>query len=248
MTASARIVWLGHATVGIEVDGARFLTDPVLRGRLLHLRRDVPAPVADGGVDAVLLSHLHHDHLDLPSLLALGRDTTVVLPARAGRVLRRRGFERLVELDVGDEAVVAGVTVRATYAEHPGWRIPGLGNSPALGYVVSGSRRIYFAGDTDLFDGLATVDPALDLALLPVAGWGRKVGRGHLDAGRAADAVALLQPRVAVPIHWGTLRPVRPLPGPPHPDPAAEFARLAADRAPGVDVRILQPGERLDVP
>ena len=248
METTARIVWLGHATVGIEVDGARFLTDPVLRGRLLHLRRRELAPEHDLRLDAVLLSHLHHDHLDLPSLLSLGRETTIVLPARAGRLLRRRGFTELVELDVGDEAQVGGATVRATYAEHPGWRIPGLGNSPALGYVVAGTRRVYFAGDTDLFDGLATIDPALDLARLPVAGWGRKVGRGHLDPARAAEAAALLRPRLAVPIHWGTLRPVRPLPGPPDPDPAAEFARLAAVRAPEVEVRILQPGERLDLP
>ena len=77
----------------------------------------------------------------------------------------------------------------------------------------------------------------LDVALLPVAGWGKKVGPGHLDPNRAAAALALLRPTVAVPIHWGTYRVAR------QPDdsagPAEAFARAAAELAPEVDVRIL---------
>ena len=78
----------------------------------------------------------------------------------------------------------------------------------ALGYVINGGgHRAYFAGDTDLFDGMADLG-ALDLALLPVAGWGPSVGPGHLDPARAARALTLLRPRAAVPIHWGTLYPM----------------------------------------
>src|SRR6185312_7857481 len=78
----------------------------------------------------------------------------------------------------------------------------------SLGYLVRGTRTVYFAGDTDLFPGMADVAGELDLALLPVAGWGPKVGPGHLDPERAAEALTLLRPRVCVPIHWGTYSPL----------------------------------------
>ena len=79
-----------------------------------------------------------------------------------------------------------------------------LRSPPALGYVVSGSQQVYFAGDTDLFAGMSALAGALDVALLPVAGWGPKVDAGHLDPLRAAKSLPLLKPRIAVPIHWGT--------------------------------------------
>ena len=121
-------------------------------------------------------------------------------------------------------------------ADHDGRRRPGGARGPALGFVLRGSRSVYFAGDTDLFAGMAEFAP-LDVALLPVAGWGKKVGPGHLDPHRAAAALALLRPAVAVPIHWGTYRVAR------QPEesagPAEAFARAAAELAPEVDVRIL---------
>jgi L-ascorbate metabolism protein UlaG (beta-lactamase superfamily) len=114
---------------------------------------------------------------------------------------------------------------------------------PSLGYVVEAASRVYFAGDTDVYDSMATLAP-LDVALLPVWGWGPRVGEGHLNPRTAAEALRLLRPRVAVPIHWGTFRPVY-LRGRPPADAPREFARHAADLAPEVEVRILQPGETL---
>ena len=71
LTDQVRVTWWGHATVEVQEPGLRLLTDPVLRNRLAHLRRrrgPVPAP---GPPDVVLLSHLHADHVDLPSLRQL---------------------------------------------------------------------------------------------------------------------------------------------------------------------------------
>jgi len=117
---------------------------------------------------------------------------------------------------------------------------------PALGYLLTGSVRVWFAGDTDLFDGMGGFGDDLDVALLPVAGWGPRVPRGHLDPERAAQALALLRPRVAVPIHWGTYRPAHRGPGARFlREPAEKFVREAASLAPEVDVRVLQPGEQL---
>jgi L-ascorbate metabolism protein UlaG (beta-lactamase superfamily) len=112
-----------------------------------------------------------------------------------------------------------------------------------VGYVVRGSRSAYFAGDTDLHHTMAHLRGSIDVALLPVWGWGRSVGPGHLDPGSAARAAALIAPAVAIPIHWGTFA----LPLIARGDlerPAREFAALTNRHAPNVDVRVLAPGER----
>ncbi len=240
--AMGQLTYVGHATVVIDLDGVRLITDPVLRPRVLHLRRVGPVPPsALRGLDAVLISHAHWDHLDVPSLERLGKDMPIVCPNGVAGLLRRKKFSRITTLEVGEDVQIGELVVSAVHAEHEGARGP-LGASGELGYVVAGSRKVYFAGDTDLFDDLAELGP-LDLALVPVAGWGSKVGPGHLDPERAAEAVRLLQPRVAVPIHWGTLAPFGRAPDlePPH-----EFARLVAALTPDVEVRIVEPGETLD--
>src|SRR5271163_4247273 len=108
-----RIVFLGHATVLIELNGVRLLTDPVLRDRVAHLRRQVSPlqPAVYEGLDAVLISHLHYDHLDLASLRLLGLDTPLLVPAGAGVWLEGRGFTRVTELSVGGGTANVGALV-----------------------------------------------------------------------------------------------------------------------------------------
>jgi L-ascorbate metabolism protein UlaG (beta-lactamase superfamily) len=249
-SSADRIVFLGHATVLIELDGELLLTDPLLRGRVAHLRRQVP-PVDRTLVAnpaAVLISHLHQDHLDLPSLRHLGRDTPLVVPAGAGQWLGERGFTSVTELSVGEQTSVGALRITAVEARHDGGRRPGGPRGQAMGYLIRGSKTVYFAGDTELFDGMsriAALAPALDVALLPVGGWGPTLGPGHLDPLDAARALGLLSPRIAVPIHWGTLLPMgfsrrfRARLG----DPPRRFAEHAASLTPAVDVRILEPGQ-----
>jgi L-ascorbate metabolism protein UlaG (beta-lactamase superfamily) len=238
-----RVTWLGHSTVVIEIDGTRLLTDPALRRRIWHLRRpEAVSAAALGELDGVLVSHAHFDHLDLASLRKLDRSLPVVVPRLAGELVRRRGFARILEVAAGDELDVGSLRIRATHAEHGSGRGPFSPPSSALGYVISGSVAVYFAGDTDLFDGMAELGP-LDLALLPVSGWGAKLPSGHLDPLRAAEALLLLRPRAAVPIHWGTFRaPFAPRTGS---APARHFADAAARLAPDVNVHILKIGESL---
>ncbi len=238
---SGAVTWLGHATVVVDLDGERVVTDPVLRRRVAHLLRSRAAPVPTGAT-AVLLSHLHYDHLDVPSMRSFARELPVILPRGGARLLR--GFADLREVEPGDRIRIGGLQVDAVEADHDGRRRPGGASGPALGYVLRGSRSVYFAGDTDLFMGMAELAP-LDVALLPVAGWGKKLGPGHLDPERAAAALALLRPAVAVPIHWGTYRPGR------RPDdsagPAEAFERAAKELAPEVDVRVLDVEATLDL-
>ncbi|MGH3043774.1 MAG: MBL fold metallo-hydrolase [Gaiellaceae bacterium] len=243
-----RVRWLGHSTVLIELDGVRAITDPLLRKQVLHLRRAAPLELDEvAELDAVLLSHIHYDHLDLPSLRRLDRGVVLVVPRGAGALVSRQGFGSVVELAAGEEERIGEVTVRAVPAQHGSSRILGT-RAEALGYVVAGSYNIYFAGDTDLFPGMTELREGLDVALLPIWGWGPSIGPGHLDPRRAAEALALLQPRVAVPIHWGTYYPLtsarRTLPGF-LTTPAEEFSRAAAELAPSVEVRVLPVGGEL---
>jgi L-ascorbate metabolism protein UlaG (beta-lactamase superfamily) len=230
----------------VEHGGVRLLTDPVLRARLAHLRRHGPVPEVPGRVDAVLLSHLHYDHLDLPSLTQLPPGVRVLAPTGAAALLRPAGIRNMDELTPGEVAEVGGVRVEATPAEHDDRRRPLGARATPIGFVVRGRPSVYFAGDTGMFPGMADLAP-LDVALLPVAGWGPKLGWGHMDSEDAARAAALLRPRVAVPIHWGTLHPRGRRRGAWFKAPPHEFAARVAELAPGVDVRILEPGESLEL-
>ena len=230
----------------IEHGGVRLLTDPVLRGRVAHLRRRSVAPVDRllEPLDAVLVSHLHYDHLDLPSLRRLRGSSgpRLIVPRGAGAFLGRAGLREVEELAAGESTEVGGLRVGAVPAAHDGRRRPGGGpRAQPIGFVTRGERRTYFAGDTDLFDGMAELGP-LDVALLPVAGWGPRLGPGHMNAPAAARAAALIGPRVAIPIHWGTFHPRTTRPGRWFSEPPREFAARLAELAPDVEVRVLAPG------
>jgi L-ascorbate metabolism protein UlaG (beta-lactamase superfamily) len=241
-----RLTYVGHSTVLVELDGLRLLTDPVLRPRVAHIvrGRGVAKPGALGEVDVVLISHVHHDHFDPASLRMIDGRFALVVPRGARKAAARLGRGHVTELGVGQSVRVRGLGLTATYAAHRKGRLFDR-QTEAIGFVIDGTQRIYFAGDTDVFPAMRELRTRLDVALLPVSGWGPTLGPGHLDPDRAAEALALIEPRVAVPIHWGTLyriglrRSRRKLL-----DEAPEaFARAAATLAPSVEVRVLQPGE-----
>ncbi|MBV7672221.1 MBL fold metallo-hydrolase [Streptomyces halstedii] len=250
------VTWWGHATCTIEDSGVRLLTDPLFARRFAHLRRrrgEVPPPRA-AVADAVLISHLHSDHLHLPSLTRLAPGSPLIVPRGAVaavpglRVLRRVRGLRITEVAPGDEVAVGALRVRAVPALHDGRRLPvGPRRTPALGYVVEGEARTYFAGDTALFDAMAEAVGPVDVALLPVGGWGPYLGHDHLDAVRAAHALAMLAPRSAIPVHYGTYWPIGMDGIRPHEfhAPGDEFVRQAARLAPEVSVHRLGHGEHV---
>jgi L-ascorbate metabolism protein UlaG (beta-lactamase superfamily) len=239
------LTWLGHSTVVIDVDGTRLVTDPVLGRRVWHLRREAAVDLGLlGALDGVLVSHAHFDHLDRASLRRLDRSLPVVVPTGVGPLLRGWGFVRVLEVVAGDELELGGLALRVTHAEHESSRSPLSPRSASVGYVAEGSTSVYFAGDTDLFDDMAGLGP-VDVAAVPVSGWGSRLPAGHLNATRAAEALRLLRPRIAVPVHWGTFR--TPFGAPPDDRAAREFVRAAAEIAPEVDVRILRIGETMTI-
>lgn len=236
----------------VELDGVRLVTDPVLRPRVVHLRRHAPDPgpgfIRD--VDAVLISHLHFDHFDLPTLRRFAPATRMIVPAGAGPMVRAAGFRDVVELRVGQQAVVRGVTVTAVSAVHDGRRHPFAPPSDAVGYLLDGSRRLFFAGDTDVHPALTELAGDLEVALLPIWGWGHRLGPGHMDPRGAAVAATMLRPRITVPIHWGTYFPIgmKPIRGRLLQKPGVAFNQQMAELAPELESMVLTPGEGLSRP
>ncbi len=250
-----KITFFGHATVLIELGGIRVLTDPVLRQQVGPLWRRVPKPhlgaLAD--LDVVLLSHLHLDHYDPASLRLLGKGWPIIGPPGSAKTLRWHGFTDVEELRPGEGLRLGALDVTATEALHNGTRHPLARRTPSNGYVVGGGgAQVYFAGDTGLFPEMRDLARGLDVALLPIAGLGPRLPEfKHMGPHHAVRAMKLLQPRLVIPIHWGTYHV-----------PGTVIMRMRPDvhrRAPSVFMRevealqpwirtvLLQPGESLDL-
>ncbi|HEX5511830.1 MAG TPA: MBL fold metallo-hydrolase [Actinomycetales bacterium] len=252
-----RITWLGHSTTVLDLPGARVLTDPLLRDRAGPLRRrgPLPTPQAWEGTDAVLLSHLHHDHADLRSLRMVTGPPVVTTPRNA-RWLRRHGipgtdgrFDRWQPV-----STCAGLDVRLVPAVHHSRPMPHRPNECSGHLLRSGGVLVWIAGDTALFDGMSALrglaGGPIDLAVVPIGGWGPRLSNGHMDPTQAAEACALVRPRWVLPVHWGTLhvpgmqnRPPRwmDLPG-------ELFSQEVARVAPGCQAVVLQVGAQALLP
>jgi len=245
------VCWIGHATVVLDLDGVRVLTDPLLRPHVGALRRRGPAPdpALWAGSDAVLISHLHHDHADLASLRLLGR-VPVLAPGRDRVWLHGKGLDtRVVTPDwsrVGHDS--ATVQVRTVRADHHARPMPHRPNA-ACGYLIrSAAGVVWFAGDTSVYEEMRQLPDLagrpIDLALLPIHGWGPRLSDGHMDPKAAAHACALAEVRAVLPIHYGTLHPLgfhlaglnwmhRP---------REQFAGVLRDVAPATRLVALDPG------
>ncbi len=249
-----RVTFLGHATVLVEMGDIRILTDPVLLARVGFLDR----VVADldralySNIDVVVISHLHHDHCDVRSLKLLA-NARLIVPRGSASWFAKKGLGNVVELAAGQSETVGGVTFMAVPAVHSGTRTPFGPQADALGYLMStDDSSLYFAGDTDIFAGMRDIGDSLgrqlDLALLPVWGWGPNLGSGHLNPRNATDALRMVDARYGMPIHWGTLFPyglrrVRPATGQLLYDPPRTFASIAKSRGLPTQVRVVEPGQ-----
>lgn len=220
MDAATRITWLGHATVTLDVTGTqgpvRILTDPVLGARCGALSRlpDTPDVAAWVAPDAILLSHLHHDHADIPSLRRLHRVPIAASAENLGWVARNKLTPALTPRPDASNpwwTVAPGVQVRLVRADHVSRPMPHRPNAAAGFLIRTPAHVIWFAGDTSLYpelDRLPELAGApIDVALVPIGGWGPRLSPGHLGPVEAAEAVALIGAAQVVPIHYGTLYP-----------------------------------------
>lgn len=252
-TGDLALTWWGHASTTVEIGGTQVSTDPLLSDRLFHLRRFAPTPPATAyDADVVLISHLHHDHLHLPSLKRFPRDVPILVPRGGEALLDGVGRDRVRPVAPGDVVEVAGVTVRVLPATHDGGRGPHTKiTGPPLGFRVDGGgRSFWFPGDTELRADMRDVG-AVDLALVPIGGWGPTLEDGHMNPVDGAAAVLSVGASTAVPVHWGTFWPLglRRIARANHDRLFTTPGRRFVDALAGqdVDAVLLEPGARLDL-
>lgn len=204
------VSWWGHSFTTVRLDSVTVATDPLGAARLFHLRRAAPVPPPEAlNADVVLVSHLHHDHLHVPTLRRFGIKTPIVVPKGASAAVSGLDGLTLIEAEPGDELDVAGLKVEVLSAHHDGRRLPHPRAVPAraLGFRFTESgRACWYPGDTGVQDFSAI--GAVELALVPIGGWGPSLGAHHLNPAEAAAALTQVKARFAVPVHYGTFWPV----------------------------------------
>lgn len=257
-----RITYIGHATLLIELDGKRFLTDPNFDQSLGGILPRVSAPgiaLKDlPDLDAVFITHAHADHLSFESLDGLRGNVPIFAPPAIARWLTRLGYARVTPVGPGESVHTGGVEVHAAMATHKGHRYGIDRWRGAANMYLFDTKQIscFFAGDTALMPDTtgmidAHISPGgrrLDMALLPIghAPWWKLDGfrRGHLTT---TDALALfdrLNAKYLIPYHWGTFDHVT---SKAH-DAINRLRVQLPDHSRHGDVRILEPGMTFELP
>ena len=256
----ATVTWVGHSTVLVELDRVNFLTDPTWAkrsgpfGGLVGARRYTPPGIAFDDlprIDFVLISHDHYDHLDAPTVrrLAAKFDPLFVVPLGLKSWFADRGMTNVVELDWGESVPVRGLTIVCTPAQHGGGRTAiDQGRRLWSSWVVLGSKRFYFAGDTGYYRHFKEIGDTFgpfDLAALPIGSYTpREIARPvHMSPEDAVQAALDLRATHFVGVHWGTFALARERYDEPPQRLAAEVARRRLDPA---EAWILKPGETVN--
>ncbi len=213
--------FLGHATLLMRLPGLTVLTDPIFSKRASPFSWAGPARVRPAAatpselptVDAVVVSHNHYDHLDLPSLRALAAAgvETAVTPLGNGRWLTAAGFKKVIELDWWESVAVANGRITLTPAQHWSSRTPFDRNAALWGgfRMEAGGRSAFFPGDTGYGPHFATIRERtgpVDLAALPIGAYEPRwfMASMHMDPHDAVQAHSDLGARASVAMHWGT--------------------------------------------
>jgi L-ascorbate metabolism protein UlaG (beta-lactamase superfamily) len=221
VTKDARlaVIWIGHASALVQIDDKVILTDPVFTSTVGQLSKRLVEPGLDPKdlppVDAVLVSHLHYDHLSLGSLEMIEPKVRTLLLPYGGAAYITDGFSfPSYELRNWQAWEKDGLRVTAVPVEHVGWRY-GLDEAwmtkSFTGYLIEyHGIKVYFGGDTAydqrLFVEVAQRFPRIDLALLPIGPTEPRdiMRRYHLDPREAVQAFVDLEAARMVPIHYGT--------------------------------------------
>ncbi|GAB4051067.1 MULTISPECIES: MBL fold metallo-hydrolase [Catellatospora] len=250
------LTWYGHATVLVEIEGARVLLDPVWSDRCsptpgIGPKRLHPMPVALADLprlDAIVISHDHYDHLDMPTVQALTRSQQApfLVPLGVGAHLERWGVpdHRIIELDWEESADVAGLTLTATEARHFSGRTLRRNGTLWSSWVIAGEqRRVFYTGDSGYFDGYAAIGERhgpFDATLMQIGAYDKGWPEIHMFPEEAVAAHLDLRGDLLIPVHWATFNLAL------HPW-AEPVDRLWAEaKARDVNLAVPRPGERVD--
>ncbi len=222
-TPAPTAVWIGHATWAVRLGGLLVVTDPVWSSSLSGVvPRLVPPGIALDAmppVDVVLVTHDHRDHMDLPTLRALGDAPLYIVPLGNGaRIAKLGGTRRIVELDWWQthsvDASGGSVEITLVPARHWSMREPWNKNATLWGgYIVRSSEgAFYHSGDTAYGEHFAEIaaraNGAIDWAMLPIGGYSPRwfMEPQHVDPIEAARGFTALGARNMLAMHWGTFR------------------------------------------
>jgi L-ascorbate metabolism protein UlaG (beta-lactamase superfamily) len=210
----ARLTWLGHASWLVQLDGLSLVIDPVLSESIpVGLRRNVPVGVPTHQlpkIDASLVSHNHYDHLDLPSLKAIGAPIVTGLS-----MTRHFSSTRLTatELDWWESTTLGDVRVTFVPSQH--WSRRGLtdpNESLWGGFIIEGSSaRLYHSGDTAYFEGFTEIGRRfsnIDAAMLPIGAYDPSwfMEKQHMNPEQATQSFVDLGAQHFLAMHWGTFK------------------------------------------
>jgi len=214
-----RTWWLGHASVLMEIDGVRILTDPVLSERASPFQfagpaRLHPVPLAMPqwkNIDAVVISHDHFDHLDMDTTRQLARGGThFFVGLGIGAHLRRWDVPaaQIHEMDWWDQTVFKGVTIHCTPARHYSGRKSMDNSTLWASWMLKGpAHSAYYSGDTGYAPHLKAIRERLgapDLAMIKVGAYGDTWLDIHMHPEAAVQSHKDLGAAVMLPVHWAT--------------------------------------------
>ncbi|WP_082685568.1 MBL fold metallo-hydrolase [Ferroacidibacillus organovorans] len=213
-----RYKFIGHSTVLVEVDGKRFITDPIVSNRALVVRRKRAAGYTSddlSSIDVVLLSHAHWDHLDRPTLKKIARKSKAIVICPRGHLslLHDLGFVHIHELGRDETIALDGFTYSLTPVNHRGKRWLERYRSSAGIFVNGGKHRFWFAGDTgyrsDFSKGMQGTAP--DVALIPIGAYEPRewFHMMHMDPDDALKTFVDVKATYMLPIHWGAFKLTR---------------------------------------
>ncbi|MGA2889899.1 MAG: metal-dependent hydrolase [Terracidiphilus sp.] len=227
-----RITWLGHATVLIQTaKGTNILIDPFIEQNPKYPKGFVlPAKI-----DYILLTHGHGDHISDAVPVATKHNSTVVAVYELAAYIASKGVDQTIGMNLGGTVQLDDVAATMVEAKHSSGAQDEKGTQyvgVAAGFVltVADGPVLYHAGDTTVFSDMKLIRELYgpEVAMLPIG------GHFTMDPKEAALAVRFIEPKVVLPLHFGTFPPLKGTP-----------EQLAALIDPGIQVARWSPGESI---
>jgi len=244
-----KITYIGHASILIEDRGGNLLIDPLFSDKVLFFKRRSPLPFDPKTlppISAILISHLHLDHFDVPSLNYVKTSTPLIVPEGSGDKVLARTSNPVIELAPwASHEIGNSIKITAVPSKHSASLITPLPSRSTNGYIIEGEKTVYFAGDVAYSKYFSDIGNAfnIDVAILPIGSYRPRflMKNIHMDPREALRAFIDTRATYLIPVHWGAFRLSLE---PPH-EPI-DILKEEAGRS-GIEekIKILEPGNSL---